>query len=252
MLADFEPHEDAERLVAAAADAVELLDAEGLEAAQRAVNVRNGTVAIHPRSGRGSNPPSGVMARRVGRAGVLHWAGQRQAARLSLRAATAEGSLPLFRRVRATLLVLVSRFFAAPRATSPSRKPATVSHATAVAREQAHVVRFARRFLGVPYRYGGTSPSSGFDCSGFTRFVYAHFGIVLPHCSGASSTSAAASRARRLRPGDLVFFDGLGHVGIYVGGGRFIHAPHTGTTRRDRAALAAGTRRGTTALAASL
>src|SRR3954454_19396956 len=51
-----------------------------------------------------------------------------------------------------------------------------VSHATAVARAQARVVRFARRFLGIRYVYGGTSPSSGFDCSGFTRYVYSHFG----------------------------------------------------------------------------
>ena len=78
-------------------------------------------------------------------------------------------------------------------------------------------------------RYGGTSPSSGFDCSGFTRFVYAHFGIVLPHWSGSQYGLGRRVSRAGLRPGDLVFFDGLGHVGIYVGGGRFIHAPHTGT-----------------------
>ena len=92
--------------------------------------------------------------------------------------------------------------------------------------ESAQVVAYAKHFIGIRYRYGGTSPATGFDCSGFTRFVYAHFGIALPHYSGAQF--ALGRRVSRLRPGDLVFFDGLGHVGLYVGGGRFIHAPHTG------------------------
>jgi cell wall-associated NlpC family hydrolase len=92
--------------------------------------------------------------------------------------------------------------------------------------EDARIVAYAKHFIGVRYRYGGTSPATGFDCSGFTRFVYAHFGIALPHYSGAQF--ALGQRVSHLRPGDLVFFDGLGHVGLYVGGGRFIHAPHTG------------------------
>ncbi len=99
-----------------------------------------------------------------------------------------------------------------------------------LARRQARVVTFARRFLGVRYVYGGASPRTGFDCSGFTRFVYSHFGIALPHYSGAQfSLGRRVSRAG-LRPGDLVFFDGLGHVGMYIGGDRFIHAPHSGTS----------------------
>jgi cell wall-associated NlpC family hydrolase len=104
-----------------------------------------------------------------------------------------------------------------------------ISHATAVARAQTKVVRFARHFLGIPYSYGGTSPRSGFDCSGFTRFVYSHFGITLPHYSGAQFSMGSRVSRAGLRPGDLLFFNGLGHVGVYVGGGRFIHAPHTGT-----------------------
>jgi cell wall-associated NlpC family hydrolase len=104
-----------------------------------------------------------------------------------------------------------------------------VSHATVVAHRRARVVRFARRFLGVRYVYGGVSPRTGFDCSGFTRFVYSHFGVVLPHYSGAQFSMGHRVSRGHLRPGDLLFFEGVGHVGLYLGGGRFIHAPHTGT-----------------------
>jgi hypothetical protein len=90
-------------------------------------------------------------------------------------------------------------------------------------------VRYARRFLGIPYRWGGDSPSGGFDCSGLVRYVYAHFGFSLPHSSYADFDLGRRVTRGSLRPGDLVFFDGVGHVGMYVGGGRFIHAPHTGT-----------------------
>jgi cell wall-associated NlpC family hydrolase len=91
------------------------------------------------------------------------------------------------------------------------------------------VVDYAKRFRGIRYVYGGSSPQSGFDCSGFVRFVYAHFGLSLAHSSYAQFDRGRRVSRSALRPGDLVFFDGLGHVGIYVGNGRFIHAPHTGT-----------------------
>jgi cell wall-associated NlpC family hydrolase len=94
------------------------------------------------------------------------------------------------------------------------------------------IVAYARRFRGVRYSYGGTSPRSGFDCSGFVRFVYAHFGITLPHSSYGDFGQGRRISRSSLRPGDLVFFDGVGHVGIYVGNGRFIHAPHSGTRVR--------------------
>jgi cell wall-associated NlpC family hydrolase len=90
-------------------------------------------------------------------------------------------------------------------------------------------VRYARHLAGVRYRYGGSSPSTGFDCSGFVRFVYAHFGVSLPHSSYAQIGLGRRVARAALRPGDLVFFDGAGHVGIYVGHDAFIHAPHTGT-----------------------
>jgi len=96
----------------------------------------------------------------------------------------------------------------------------------------ARAARYARRLLGVPYRYGGESPGSGFDCSGFVRYVFGHFGVELPHGSVADYSLGRPVARGALRPGDLVFFSGLGHVGMYVGAGRFIHAPHTGTTVR--------------------
>jgi cell wall-associated NlpC family hydrolase len=94
------------------------------------------------------------------------------------------------------------------------------------------VVDYAKHFRGVRYVYGGSTPRSGFDCSGFVRYVYAHFGVSLAHSSYAQFDRGRRVARRALKPGDLVFFDGLGHVGIYIGHGRFIHAPHTGTRVR--------------------
>jgi cell wall-associated NlpC family hydrolase len=88
-------------------------------------------------------------------------------------------------------------------------------------------VLIAARELGVPYRYGGSGPG-GFDCSGLTSWVYARLGISLPHNAAAQYAVGRAVDRRHLKPGDLVFFHGLGHVGLYIGGGRMIHAPQTG------------------------
>jgi cell wall-associated NlpC family hydrolase len=147
------------------------------------------------------------------------------------RAAPAEGRPPLTAApVRLALLVLALTASAALRPSHALAKPVPDRQRTIVAREQARVVGFARHLLGVRYSYGGSSPAGGFDCSGFTRFVYAHFGIDLPHYSGAQFGLGRSVSRAALKPGDLVFFDGLGHVGIYVGDGRFIHAPHSGTS----------------------
>jgi cell wall-associated NlpC family hydrolase len=91
------------------------------------------------------------------------------------------------------------------------------------------VVKYARHFLGVRYSWGGISPRTGFDCSGLVRYVYGHFGIRLPHSSFADLWQGRHVARRHLHPGDLVFFGGASHVGIYVGGDRFIDAPHSGT-----------------------
>ena len=90
------------------------------------------------------------------------------------------------------------------------------------------VVAIAERYLGIPYVYAGASPSQGFDCSGLVMYVFAQVGISLPHYAAAQYGYGSPVSKDQLEPGDLVFFDGLGHVGIYVGGGSFIHAPHTG------------------------
>jgi cell wall-associated NlpC family hydrolase len=102
---------------------------------------------------------------------------------------------------------------------------------TAPPSQYTGVVGIAMQFLGVPYVWGGSSPS-GFDCSGLVMYVYAQVGVSLPHYTGAQWGMGVPVAESDLQPGDLVFFDGLGHVGIYIGGGEFIHAPHTGDVVR--------------------
>jgi cell wall-associated NlpC family hydrolase len=92
----------------------------------------------------------------------------------------------------------------------------------------SQVVSIAMQYLGVPYVWGGSSPSTGFDCSGFVMYVYAQIGISLPHHAASQYGYGVPVSQEELAPGDLVFFDGLGHEGMYIGGGQFIHAPHTG------------------------
>ena len=93
------------------------------------------------------------------------------------------------------------------------------------------VVSLAFRYLGVPYKWAGATPATGFDCSGLVQYVYAQLGVSLPHNAAAqfNSPDAVSVPRNQLQPGDLVFFNGLDHVGIYIGGGDFIDAPHTGS-----------------------
>ena len=103
----------------------------------------------------------------------------------------------------------------------------------------SELVLAAMNFLGVPYRAGGSSGPEGFDCSGFTRHVFeVSLGLVLPRRVDDQANAAGFVRIGReeLRPGDLVFFNTLrrtfSHVGIYVGNGKFIHAPRAGSDVR--------------------
>ena len=90
-------------------------------------------------------------------------------------------------------------------------------------------VSAAASVLGVPYQWGGSDPSTGFDCSGLTMWAWAHGGVSLPHSSAMQYAAVPHVDRSQLQPGDLVFFySPISHVGIYVGGGMMIDAPHTG------------------------
>ena len=93
--------------------------------------------------------------------------------------------------------------------------------------------------VGVPYRWGGASPANGFDCSGLVYWAYGRLGIELPHSSYALYDQGRRVARSRMKPGDLLFFHGLGHVAIYIGRGRMVHAPRSGrlveVVRLDRA-----------------
>jgi cell wall-associated NlpC family hydrolase len=91
--------------------------------------------------------------------------------------------------------------------------------------------RIALQYLGVPYVWGGASPS-GFDCSGLVMYVYAQLGISLPHYTFSQLAVTEPISESQLEPGDLVFFYGGDHVGIYIGNGEFVNAPHTGSVVR--------------------
>ncbi|UDY37991.1 C40 family peptidase [Dermatobacter hominis] len=110
-----------------------------------------------------------------------------------------------------------------PAAPAPSLPVAPVGSGAGAA------IAAAQSVLGVPYKWAGASPSTGFDCSGLTMWAWARAGKSLPHSSSAQYAATQRISLDQLQPGDLVFFNNpISHVGLYIGGGMMIHAPHTG------------------------
>ncbi|MEG1878202.1 MAG: SH3 domain-containing C40 family peptidase [Pseudoflavonifractor sp.] len=110
----------------------------------------------------------------------------------------------------------------------PSSRSNAAPAAAATSDLGQQIVDYAKQFMGVPYVYGANGPKS-FDCSGFTKYVYAHFGYTLNRSATAQLSNGVSVSKSELQPGDLVFFKyntskPVSHVGIYIGGGRFIHA----------------------------
>jgi len=131
-----------------------------------------------------------------------------------------------------------ARAEAAARAAAVSRSSAVTMVAPAqnfpppTRAARSEVVAIAKRYLGAPYQWGASGPNS-FDCSGFTMFVYRQVGVSLPHSSRAQYGVGEKVPRSALQPGDLVFFGSpIHHVGIYVGGGQYIHSPRTGDVVR--------------------
>jgi cell wall-associated NlpC family hydrolase len=109
-------------------------------------------------------------------------------------------------------------------------------HENAAPLTGASAIAIAQHYVGVPYVWGGAVPVTGFDCSGFTQFVYAQLGVSLPHYAASQFAAYPKLDPAQLQPGDLVFFepkfDGPGHVALYLGNDQMIEAPHTGALVR--------------------
>jgi cell wall-associated NlpC family hydrolase len=114
-----------------------------------------------------------------------------------------------------------------PTPTTPILVPEPITPTALLPPGHPDAAQIALSFLGVPYLWGGATPS-GFDCSGLVTYVYAQLGVALPHFAAAQWTYGVPVAVSQLQAGDLVFFDALDHVGIYLGNDLFINAPHTG------------------------
>ena len=124
--------------------------------------------------------------------------------------------------------VLVAGFAVGPAAAivdEGSRGPNAVAP---VPTRGERAVKIALEVVGTPYRWGGDSPATGFDCSGLVRWAYGRVGVDLPHNSYALYGEGRRVPESGMQPGDLLFFEGLGHVGLYLGRGRMVHSPQTG------------------------
>jgi cell wall-associated NlpC family hydrolase len=119
----------------------------------------------------------------------------------------------------------------APTTSSGTVAPPVSIPVTSTGAGHPQAASIAMRYLGVPYVWGGSSPS-GFDCSGLVMYVYAQLGISLAHFTGAQWSETMPISMSQAQPGDLIFFNGVSHVGIYLGGGQMVDAPHTGSVVR--------------------
>jgi cell wall-associated NlpC family hydrolase len=113
---------------------------------------------------------------------------------------------------------------------APDNRPKPIRHVRKRPKRTLgeRAARIALRAVGVPYRWGGTSPAGGFDCSGLVYWAYGELGVEVPHSSYALAGMGRRVGRPRLRPGDVLVFSGYGHVGLYVGRGRMVHAPNSG------------------------
>lgn len=112
---------------------------------------------------------------------------------------------------------------------APDNRPERLRHPVRRKRTLGErAARIALRAVGVPYRWGGASPESGFDCSGLIYWAYSQLGVEVPHSSYALAATGRRVPRSRLRPGDVLIFSGYGHAGLYIGRGRMVHAPQSG------------------------
>jgi len=139
--------------------------------------------------------------------------------------------------VRASLVIAVLAL--AGCASTPQKAPVAASGSTKPTADLAgQAAGYAQTMVGKPYRYGGSSPK-GFDCSGLVLYSYKQAGVSLPHSTDKQRSTSRSIKVAELRRGDLLFFNQegkkYGHVAIYVGDGRFVHAPSSGkSVRSDR------------------
>jgi len=149
-------------------------------------------------------------------------------------AATAATAATIATATVASPLISDGATLSPPVAVTTAKAPSGISASTDFA---AEVVFRALSLLGVNYRFGGNSPTSGLDCSGLVRLVYSEVtGLILPRRSDEMSRVGGSIDKSELQPGDLVFFNTLrmpfSHVGIFIGNGQFVHSPSSGSTVR--------------------
>jgi cell wall-associated NlpC family hydrolase len=140
--------------------------------------------------------------------------------------------------VKALILLLTLALTSCATTQRPAPAPSNGSTNPGSAAPGDRAAALAAQMVGKPYKYGGSSPS-GFDCSGLVQYSFRHAGISLPHNTMQQRSATRLVKISELRRGDLLFFNQEGkkhgHVGIYLGGGRFVHAPSSGKSVRSDA-----------------